>query len=204
MSRPYPTKTQWNFAMKVTKTQATENRDAILRAASEHIRAVGFDHINVGEIGRAAGMTHGALYSNFKSKEILKAEATKRAFDDTLRAFTGLTAGEFLQRYLSAGHRDSPQVGCPNSALVSDVWRQPIETQEAFRDGVHQFVALSADTLKSAGAEHNYDRAVTFFSAMIGGLALSRAIRDVDREGSDKILSSVARELSRMLPPQDA
>lgn len=185
--------------MRVTKEKASENRETILQAAAEQVRAVGFDRLSVADVGRAAGMTHGALYSNFKSKEELKSAATKRAFDDSVRGFTGLSPEEFLTRYLSTGHRDNPQIGCPNSALVSDVWRQPIETQEVFKDGVGCFVSLTSDTLNAHGAQHDYDRAVTIFAAMVGGLSLARAIRNVDPDASDQILQGVARQLSEMV-----
>jgi hypothetical protein len=56
--------------------------------------------------------------------------------------------------------------------------------QAAFRGGVDRFVALTGESLEAVGAEHGHDRAVLMFAAMVGGLALSRAIRDVNVSGS--------------------
>ena len=42
-----------------------------------------------------------------------------------------------------------------------------------------RFVELAGESLEAVGAEHGRDRAVFVFAAMVGGLALSRAIRDV-------------------------
>lgn len=185
--------------MKVSKAQASDNRDAIVLAAAAQIRERGFDQMSVENVARAAGLTHGALYSHFKSKDALKAEATRRAFEDCIRAFSDLTPTEFLGRYLSAAHRDNPQEGCPTSALVSEVQRQSLPSQIAFRDGVEAFAALAAESLKSVGAEHNADRALLMFAAMVGGLSISRAIREVDRAASDNILRAITEQIEELI-----
>jgi TetR/AcrR family transcriptional repressor of nem operon len=185
--------------MKVSKAQASDNRDAIVLAAASQIRERGFDQMSVENVARAAGLTHGALYSHFRSKDALKAEATRRAFKDCIRAFSGLTPKEFLRRYLSAEHRDNPQGGCPTSALVSEVQRQPLPSQTAFRDGVKSFASLTAESLESIGAEHDHDRAVLMFAAMVGGLSISRAIREVDKAVSNDILRAVADQLEQLI-----
>lgn len=181
--------------MKVSKDQATENRDAILNAAAAQIRARGFNEVSVAEVGRAAGLTHGALYSHFKSKEALQAAATRRAFEQTLSAFEGLDFNEFSRRYLSCEHRDSVAVGCPNAALVSEVWRQPNQTQEAYRDGLLGFLSLVREALGGEGTPSDSDRAIALFATMVGGLALSRAIAKVDESASEDILRAVASQI---------
>ena len=185
--------------MKVSKSKASDNRDAILTAASTQIRGRGLDQTSVADVARAAGLTHGALYSHFQSKDALATEAMTCAFADCLREFSGLPAAEFLQRYLSTEHRDNPEVGCPTAALVSEVARQPAELKAAFRSGVDRFIALAGRSLEAVGAEHGHDRAVLMFAAMVGGLALSRAIRDVDGSGSADILRAVSNQLGGLL-----
>lgn len=184
--------------MKVSKEQAIDNRAAIVRAAAAQIRERGLDQMNVNEVARDAGLTHGALYSHFKSKDALQAAATSSAFEQTLREFSGLTPDEFLGRYLSAGHRDHPGMGCPNASLVSEVWRQPEGTREAFHDGIKSFIGLTRETLSGTGNEVDQDRAITIFAALVGGLALARAMRDADPDASDSILGAVARQLGSL------
>lgn len=193
--------------MKVTKAQASENREAILRAAAGQIRTRGFDQMSVAEVGRAAGLSHGALYSHFKSKEALQAEAARHSFDDTLRAFADLGPEAFLQAYLSAEHREHPEVGCPNAALVSEVWRQPASTQEAFRAGIEGFVALVAQSLgggeQQGDKEGDKDRAMMLLAAMVGGMALSRAVGQVDPAYADEILRAVSGQLTGLIATGD-
>jgi hypothetical protein len=47
--------------------------------------------------------------------------------------------------------------------------------------------------------EHGHDRVIFMFAAMVGGLALSRAIRDVDDSGSADILRAVKKQLGHMV-----
>ncbi|WP_028228591.1 TetR/AcrR family transcriptional regulator [Paraburkholderia ferrariae] len=183
--------------MKVTKARATENREAIEKAAAALIRERGFDQISVAEVAAAAGLTHGALYSHYRSKEALTQAATSRAFEDTLSEFAGLSPAEFVHRYLSAAHRDHPECGCPNAALVTEVWRQAAGTRETFRDGVQRYVQLIAQMLDTSDEAESKAMAVTMLAAMVGAVALSRAIRDIDTSCSDEILRDVGAQLAR-------
>src|SRR6218665_164160 len=99
-------------SMKVSKAQASENRQAILEAASRLYRERGVAGVGVAEISREAGFTHGGFYGHFESKEALAAEACALAFQaplarlqDTLQKHGG-DAGPYFQNYLSARHRD--------------------------------------------------------------------------------------------------
>ena len=185
--------------MKVSKARASDNRDAILRAASAQMRSRGFAQTSVAEVARAADLTHGALYSHFQSKDALTTEALTCAFADCFRDFTGLPAPKFLQRYLSTQHRDNPEGGCPAAALMSEVARQPGEVQAAFRNGIDHFIALAGESLEALGAKRGHDRAVLMYAAMVGGLALSRAIRNVDASGSADILRAVRSQLGLLV-----
>src|ERR1700692_4323150 len=182
--------------MKVSKSKAADNRDAILQAAANQMRGRGLDQTSIADVARASGLTHGALYNHFGSKDALTTEAMKCAFAECLREFTGLSAPQFMKRYLSTDHREH---GCPAAALVSEISRQPAELQTAFRGGVDRFVALAGESLEAVGAEHGHDRAVFMFAAMVGGLALSRAIREFDDSGSADILRAVKKQLGRMV-----
>src|SRR5258708_14488391 len=62
-------------SMKVTKEKSAENRAALTRTASRLFQERGIDGVGVAEISKAAGLTHGALYAQFPSKQALPAEA---------------------------------------------------------------------------------------------------------------------------------
>ena len=68
--------------MRVSKEQAANNRRRILEAAARLFRERGIDGTGVDAITEAAGLTHGAFYSHFGSKEEVVAEALRLALDE--------------------------------------------------------------------------------------------------------------------------
>jgi TetR/AcrR family transcriptional repressor of nem operon len=65
--------------MKVSREQVAEHRTRILDAAARLFRLRGFDEVMVAEVMKDAGLTHGAFYRYFPSKEALSAEAIRHA-----------------------------------------------------------------------------------------------------------------------------
>src|SRR5882757_7494826 len=134
--------------LKVTKEKAAENRAALVQAAGRLFRERGIDGVGVAEISKKAGLTHGALYAQFPSKEALAAEAFTSALKPGLEKMTADRAGraatltDFLDDYLSFDHRDDLAAGCPMSASASEVARQDKIVCERFTEGFEQFVAL--------------------------------------------------------------
>jgi TetR/AcrR family transcriptional repressor of nem operon len=184
--------------MKVSKAQAAENRQAIIEAASRQIRARGIGQINVAEVAQAAGLTHGALYNHFPSRGALTAEALTFAFEECSADFSGLSAPNLLRQYLSKEHRDTPEHGCPMAALAANMPHQGSEAQEAFCDGMEGFIGLAAKSLNCGTSKRDRDRAVLAVAALVGALALARAVKDVNTSASENILRAVRDELDRL------
>ena len=96
--------------MRVSKEQAAENRDRILRAAARLMRERGISGVGVDALTEAAGMTHGSLYSQFGSKERLVEEAVAYAIAAKGRESPKVpNNSDYLSKYLSAAHRDAPE-----------------------------------------------------------------------------------------------
>ena len=105
-----------------------QTRLRIVEAARRLWKAKGYANVTIGEIMKAAGLTHGGFYAHFKAKDELFAEAAlDTGILDRYRALTqdpdATALGVFemvLEYYLSAGHRDNPADGCPLVALSED------------------------------------------------------------------------------------
>src|ERR1700675_5101830 len=184
--------------LKVTKEKATENRAALLKAASRLFRERGIDGVGVAEISKKAGLTHGALYAQFASKEALAAEAFASALGPGLEKMTADRAGrpdslsDFLDDYLSFDHRDNLAASCPMSASASEIARQDKIVCERFTEGFEQFVALIEGNLGAAAVNADrHQRALAMMAAMIGGVAASRAVAKADPKLSAQILRAV-------------
>src|SRR5947207_1048421 len=117
--------------MRVSRTQAAENRQTVINVASRLFREHGFDGIGLKDLMKGAGLTQGAFYKQFASKDDLAAQASRRAME---RAFNHLSAaaaanpddplGAVIALYLSTEHREERMDGCPVAALGSDAARQ--------------------------------------------------------------------------------
>ena len=82
--------------MRVSRVQAEENRQKVIDVASRLFREHGFDGIGLKDLMAGAGLTQGAFYKQFASKEDLAAQASKRA----LERATAITNAE-LKRGIS-------------------------------------------------------------------------------------------------------
>jgi TetR/AcrR family transcriptional regulator, transcriptional repressor for nem operon len=184
--------------LKVTKEKAAENRAALVEAAGHLFRERGIDGVGVAEISKQAGLTHGALYAQFPSKEALAAEAflfaAKQGFEQITADRDGrpATLTDCLDWYLSVDHRDNLATGCPMAASGSEVGRQDKAVSERFTEGFEQVVALIERGLGATPvkAEHR-QRALAMMAAMIGGVAASRAVVKSDPKLSNQILRAV-------------
>ena len=64
--------------MKVSRAEVIQTRERILVSAARLFRKHGFDGVNVARIMKTAGLTHGAFYGYFKSKDDLIAQVLAR------------------------------------------------------------------------------------------------------------------------------
>src|SRR5205809_7196428 len=110
--------------MRVSRTQAAENRQTVINVASRLFREHGFDGIGLKDLMKGAGLTQGAFYKQFASKEDLAAQSSKRALESATLRWLAATAakpkdplGAVVAFYLSAGNRDEKMDGCPIVAL---------------------------------------------------------------------------------------
>src|SRR6266581_6175812 len=67
--------------MRVSRAQAEQNRQTVIDVASQLFREHGFDGIGLKDVMAAAGLTQGAFYKQFASKDDLAAQASKRALE---------------------------------------------------------------------------------------------------------------------------
>ena len=69
-------------------------REKILDAAGPFLKRHGIDGAPVDKIMKEAGLTSGALYSHFKNKDDLCAQAVCRSLDAMLDGYEAVLAGE--------------------------------------------------------------------------------------------------------------
>lgn len=182
--------------MRVSKEKAAENRGAILQAASHLFRERGIDATGVAEVAKAAGLTHGALYAHFPSKDALAAEAFSYGFAGNMAAIEewageqGRTFEQYLDGMFSTQQRDNLAGGCPMTASASEISRQADAVAESFARAFEQMVKVLERSLEDLPAAEKRRLAVAALSAQIGAIAVSRAIAKVKPSLSREVLRS--------------
>jgi TetR/AcrR family transcriptional regulator, transcriptional repressor for nem operon len=184
--------------MRVSNKQAAENRGALLQAANRLFRKRGIDGIGVAEIAKEAGLTHGALYAHFPSKEALAAEAFSHGFAGNM-ANTKARARErdrsfeeHLGGLISTHMRDDWETGCPMAASASEIGRHGRAISASFTQAFEQLAAVIEASLKDAIPLTKRRRlAIAAVAAEIGAVAASRAVAKTDPALADEVLEAV-------------
>jgi TetR/AcrR family transcriptional repressor of nem operon len=173
--------------MRYPVKDTAAKHERIVREASRLFRQRGFENVSVGDVMKAAGLTHGAFYAHFGSKEELQAAAVaygQKVSLDRLQRSKKRTKGTFDDRYLSPWHRDNPGDGCTMAALGPEVARSAPELKASFERGLENILSAKGG---------NRNEAIFQTAAKIGAIILARAVQDPGL--SDEILKSVRQKL---------
>ncbi|ATS63301.1 TetR family transcriptional regulator [Xanthomonas citri pv. fuscans] len=177
--------------MKVTKAQAQANRARVVETASVLFRERGYEGIGIADLMAAAGFTHGGFYKQFRSKADLMAESAACGLANIAAQTEHVDKADFVNFYLSRGHRDSLATGCTMAALGADAARQPEEVREAFAAGVENLLAsLDRSGAAPGTAEAAAERAsnLDMMAHAIGAIVLSRSCPN-DSPLADEIIA---------------
>jgi TetR/AcrR family transcriptional repressor of nem operon len=169
--------------MRVSRVQAAENRETVINTASRLFREHGFDGIGLKDLMKGAGLTQGAFYKQFESKEDLAAQASARALESSYHRWSTAAdanpndpLGAVMAFYLSLDHRDGRMGGCPIVALGSDAARQSSEVKASFEAGIKAQLELIARLIgETDGAT---PKSTAILSTMVGAVTLARIVND--------------------------
>jgi len=172
--------------MRYPAEETARKHDRIIKEASRLFRERGFENVTVAQVMKAAGLTHGAFYAHFGSKEDLQAAAITSGQRFSPERVPGGKQNKtsYSDAYLSPWHRDHPGEGCTFAALAQEVARSKPELKAALQQRLEKVLADSGLGRKEA---------IVRLAAMIGGLVLARAVQD--SKLSEEILESVREEL---------
>jgi TetR/AcrR family transcriptional regulator, transcriptional repressor for nem operon len=178
--------------MRYSKDHKQATRQRILEAAGRRFKQEGIDGAGVAAVMSDAGLTNGAFYAHFASKEDLVANvladqlrAQRQSFDAQPPGRGGLEA--FIRSYLSPQHRDEYADGCPSAALLDEIARRPAATKQVYTDELMGVIDDIASRLDPTDPEAAQTDALSLFGLMLGTLQLARAL--TDRGRSDQLLA---------------
>ena len=186
--------------MKVSKETVEQNRERVIDTAARLFRERGIDGIGVVDLMKAAGLTHGGFYRQFKSKDDLVVQAVKRAYDDMSEDIARRIADSddplqtLVRHYVSDYHRDDPGHGCSLASLAADAARHndPV-LREFFGSIVSNYIELLTALMPGRTPTAKRSTAIAALAEMIGSVVLSRVVPDPTL--SREIIDTVSNDL---------
>ena len=183
-----------------------ETRRRLIETSGRRFKRDGFDGAGISTLVADAGLTNGAFYGHFTSKDDLIATVVGDQLAAQLAQVEALPHGldsveAFVREYLSPEHRDDPGGGCPSAALLDEITRQGRATRQAYTEGIRALVDAIALHLGAGGSAGARDRAIGLLTILVSSLQLARAV--TDPELSDQILRSAYGNAMRMAEPSN-
>ncbi|WP_092756871.1 TetR/AcrR family transcriptional regulator [Rhodoferax sp. OV413] len=173
-----------NTKHNVRSTAKEASHERIVSAAARAIRRSGYDGTGVADIMKEAGLTHGAFYAHFASREAMLAEAAGRACADSAAIAADVVASVppeqalayMLHAYLSRENLEQVEQGCPLAALGSETVRQTPEVRRVTTRYIKEMVDLVARQSPDWGQPGVHERALVTVATMVGTLLLARVV----------------------------
>jgi len=192
------------------------SRRRILEITSAKLRESGAEGPAIGELMKAANLTHGGFYRHFESRDALIDEAIESALaDGAARLAAAVAAGmehgdpfaSMVDAYLSEQHRDQFAESCAVATLAADVARGSERARSAYTQQVSEYLRRfeelrdESDRAKrrrravpdDSDAARRRRRALLDLSALVGALLMARAVDSPDL--SEELISEVAAAL---------
>ena len=187
--------------MRYGKDQKQATRQRIVEAAGRRFKQDGIDGAGVAVVMSDAGLTNGAFYGHFSSKETRRERVRRRSARPAPQLGrpasdrAGLEA--FVGAQLSPQHRDRCSEGCPSAALLDVIARCTAATKQVFTEELMGVIDDIAVRLDPTDVEAARTAALTLFGLMVGTLQLARAL--TDRNLSDQLLARGAETALKLL-----
>lgn len=172
--------------MPYPKDHKTRSRARIVEAARALFNTHGFDRVSIDMVMRQAGLTRGAFYAHFESKEALFAAAVDSFLmgrGKQWRDWAGIDptdlcpemALRMVDAYLSPEHLTDTPGQCPMIALSTDVARAGAEVRAAYEKLLAAMVWLFTENNSVATADRR-EKALAMAAMCVGGMILARTI----------------------------
>jgi TetR/AcrR family transcriptional regulator, transcriptional repressor for nem operon len=161
-------------------------RRRIIEAAGRRLKRNGIDGSGVATLMADAGLTNGAFYAHFDSKEDLVATTVADQLREQREAYSAQSLEEIVRGYLSPQHRDDTEGGCPSAALLDEIARSSKAVKRAYTAGQLAIIDDVSARLAPDDPESARGRTLGVFALMVGSLQVSRAL--ADRRLADDVL----------------
>jgi TetR/AcrR family transcriptional repressor of nem operon len=180
--------------MRYSERHKAQTHQRILDEASRRFRRDGIGATGVQALMEAVGLTHGAFYAHFASKDALVEEVLRSIARDAGNPAAAAIASDdplrtFIDVYLTPLHRDTPEIGCPLPTMSLELAQRGTPSPETDSMVVDRLEALERALARADAG----DQSVAMLASLVGALVLARSVADPAL--SDRILDATRRWL---------
>jgi TetR/AcrR family transcriptional repressor of nem operon len=164
------------------KEHKQRTRRRIVETSGRRLKTDGVTGSGIATLMADAGLTNGAFYAHFTSKDDLVASVITDQLGTQREAIAALPPDsgveQLIRAYLSAQHRDHPGDGCPSAALLNELGRGADTVRQAFTTGILEVIDALAARLDYADPSSARSRILAAFAGMVGTMQMARAVTD--------------------------
>lgn len=183
--------------MRYSSNHKAETRERLLQSSGAIAKHGGFASTGVDGLMKAIGLTGGAFYSHFPSKDALFAAIVERELNHSLQLLGNNqdNSRAKLQRcldiYLTMAHVQQPDSGCALPTLGAEIARADIAVRELAE---HWLVRLQQAW---AGVLGSHELAWAVLAQCVGALVVARMLATPQRQ--EEVLDASQALLSELL-----
>ncbi|MGK3118149.1 TetR/AcrR family transcriptional regulator [Pseudomonas corrugata] len=183
--------------MRYSANHKMETREKLLASSAVSAKKSGFSTVGVDGLMKAIGLSGGAFYSHFSSKDELFKAIVERELTQSLERLSGdhvLDSARLercLKQYLSMSHLEQPEAGCALPVLGAEIARSDVQVREAAQTWICRLHESWARILE------NDSLAWAILSQCVGALVVARML--VAPEIQRNVLKSSQQEISRRI-----
>ncbi len=182
-------------AMRYSANHKLETKQKLLESSALSAKKSGFATVGVDALMKAIGLSGGAFYSHFSSKDELFASIVERELVQSLERLGADQDRDRLERclkhYLSMSHVEHPESGCALPALGAEIARSDVLVRQQAENWICRLQESWARILESDSL------AWAILSQCIGALVVARMLATPDIQRT--VLKSSYDEISRQI-----
>jgi TetR/AcrR family transcriptional regulator, transcriptional repressor for nem operon len=178
--------------MGFSQAQKAESRQRVLDVAARQIREHGLEALGVADCMRSAGLTHGAFYGHFSSRDALIVAALEQAMTrgETRVMSRATDAADhdktpfkaIADAYLHPAHAENPGTGCALCALAGDAAHANADVKGLYTTYLRRLADQLTQAARGADPSANGNKhealGLGVAATIVGAITLARAVDD--------------------------
>lgn len=165
--------------MRYATDHKEQTRQKLLESSGALAKRGGFNATGVAGLMKAIGLTGGAFYNHFPSKDDLFTEIVRRELSHSPMAQQPMDRERLsrcLDQYLTLAHVHNREGGCAIPALGAEVAQAPLPVRE---EAEHWLCSLQQAWARTLG---DADLAWALLSQCVGALVIARMLASEERQ----------------------